>query len=61
MVYLTPGADNYDFLRELRLQNLEQLDVGVVRELADKSGSVKLLRAAKFIAKLAGQEAGEEL
>jgi len=61
LVYLTPGADNYDFLRELRLQNLEQLDVGVVRKLADKSGSVKLLRAAKFIAKLAGQEAGEEL
>lgn len=61
LVYLTPGADNYDFLRELRLQNLEQLNIDVIRELAGKSKSDKLLRAAKFIAKLAKQEAGEEL
>jgi len=61
LVYLTSGADNYDFLSELRLQNLEQLNVGVIRKLVDKSGSVKLLRAAKLIAKLAKQEPGEEL
>ena len=61
LVYLTPGADNYDFLCELRLQNLEQLNIGVIRKLADKSDSVKLLRAAKLIAELAKREAVEEL
>jgi predicted transcriptional regulator of viral defense system len=61
MVSLTPGADNYNFLSELRLQNLERVNVGVIRKLADKSGSAKLLRAAKLIAKLAKQETGEEL
>jgi hypothetical protein len=61
LVYLTPGADNYDFLNELRLQNLEQLNISVIQSLADESGSVKLLRAAKLIAKLVKQEAVEEL
>ena len=61
LVYLTPGADNHDFLSELRLQNVEQLNIGVIRKLADESGSVKLRRAAKLIAKLAKQETGEEL
>jgi predicted transcriptional regulator of viral defense system len=61
LIYLTPGADNYDFLNELRLQNLEQLNTDTIRNLADESGSVKLLRAAKLIAKLVRQEAGKEL
>lgn len=59
LVYLTPGADNYDFLTELRLQGPEQLDLDAILELADKS--TKLRRAAELITKLANQEAGEEL
>lgn len=61
LVYLTPRADNYDFLSELRLQNLEQLNIDVVRELADKSKSMKLRRTAKLLAKLSKQETGKEL
>jgi len=59
LVYLTPGADNYDFLTELRLQSLEQLDLDTILELADKS--TKLRRVAELITKIANQEAGEEL
>lgn len=61
LVYLTPGANNYDFLTELRLQGPEQLDLDAILELADKSKSIKLRRAAELITKLANQEAGEEL
>jgi len=61
LVYLTPDADNYDFLTELRLQNWEQLNTGTILELADKSRSTKLQRTAKLIAKLAEQETGEVL
>lgn len=61
LVYLTSGADNYDFLTELRLQGPEQLDLDAILELADKSKSTKLRRAAELITKLANQEAREEL
>ncbi len=61
LAYLTPGADNHDFLTELRLQNLEQLSIDAMLELADKSKSTKLCRTAKFITKLAQQEAEEKL
>jgi predicted transcriptional regulator of viral defense system len=52
VVYLTPGADQYDFLAELRLQSLEKLDLAALRELARMSRSQKLLRAVRHIAQL---------
>ena len=61
LVYLTPGADNYDFLIGLRLQSLEKLDLGALRELADMSKSEKVLRAVRQIAELVELEKGEEL
>jgi predicted transcriptional regulator of viral defense system len=61
LVYLTAGADNYDFLAELRLQNFEQLDMDRTLALAEKSQSPKLCRAAEIIVKLAEEEKGEEL
>lgn len=61
LVYLTPGADSYDFLTELRLQNLEDLNLNALRELVEVSKSAKLHRAVKHIAELAEQEAKEEL
>ena len=33
LVHLTPGADSPAYLRELRLQNLERLDLGELRRL----------------------------
>jgi len=61
LVYLTRDADNYDFLTELRLQNLEQLNIDTILELADRSKSTKLRRTARLITELADQETGEEL
>jgi len=49
LLYLTPGSDSPDYLRELRLQNSETLNTGLLIELADRSGSRKLKRAARRI------------
>jgi len=58
LVYLTPGSDNIDYLIELRLQNAEVLDFTRMIQLTEKSGSYKLLRAARKIKYLANQEEG---
>ena len=61
LVYLTPKADDYDFLSELRLQNLDQMKIDLLGRLANKSGSAKLCRAAKIITELIEQGTGKEL
>ena len=61
LTYLTPYADNYDFLTELRLQSLEQLNINMMLELACNSKSMKVQRTAKLITKIAEEVAGEEL
>jgi len=59
LIHLQPEADSPEYLRELRLQNLEQLNLAELHRLAVRSGKPKLQRAAKFIAKLANAEAQE--
>ena len=59
LVYLEPGADSPEYLTELRLQNMDGLDVREVRRLAEASGKPKLHRAAERIAHLAETEALE--
>ncbi len=59
LVYLQPGGDAESYLNELRLQNLEALNLDRLQQLAAKSGSQKLLRAAKKISVMAGREAEE--
>jgi predicted transcriptional regulator of viral defense system len=49
LVYLTPRSDSLDYLREVRLQNAETLDAVLLAELAEKSESRKLRRAARRI------------
>jgi predicted transcriptional regulator of viral defense system len=49
LLYLTPGSDDPDYLQELRLQNVQTLNKDVLIKLADRSGSKKLLRAARII------------
>jgi len=49
LLYLTPGSDSPDYLQELRLQNSETLNTGLLMELVDRSGSRKLKRAARRI------------
>ena len=59
LVYLQPGADKESYLNELRLKNFEKLDLGILQELAAKSESPKLVRAAKLINALVRKEAEE--
>jgi predicted transcriptional regulator of viral defense system len=53
LVYLTPKADNPDYLNELRLQNYEMVDFLALTELAQLSGSKKLVRAARAFTEMA--------
>ena len=59
LVYLQPGGDSLAYLQELRLQNLEQLDLNVLTHLAERTGMPKLRRAAAILTKFAQAEAQE--
>jgi predicted transcriptional regulator of viral defense system len=59
LVYLQPGGDDPRFLRELRLQNLERLDLGELRSQAETFGSLKLNRAVEAITRLREAETRE--
>lgn len=49
LIYLTPHADTDAYIDELRLQNLELLDLDALELLANTSERPKLQRAAKQI------------
>lgn len=59
LIYLEPGSDSTAYLHELRLQNLDQLDLDVLRQLASRVGGRKLRRAAAKAAVLACAEAAD--
>jgi predicted transcriptional regulator of viral defense system len=59
LIHLQPEADSPEYLRELRLQNLERLNLDELQRLAALFDKPKLKRAAKFIAELATTEAQE--
>ena len=59
LLYLQPGSDSHQYLKELRLQNLERLDLGELSRLAVKSGRPKLRRAARLVENMALGEAEE--
>lgn len=59
LVHLQPAGDAADYLAELRLQELERLDLGELQRLADRTHRPKLQRAARRLTALAG-ELGEE-
>jgi predicted transcriptional regulator of viral defense system len=56
LVYLEPGGDSSDYLSELRLQNLDQLDWKVFDHLVNLLGKPKLKRAVTVIRLLASEE-----
>lgn len=58
-VHLTPEGDTVAYLHELRLQNLDQLNLQTLWRFAEQSGRPKLCRAVRLICELAGQEAEE--
>jgi hypothetical protein len=59
LIYLTPGADRPEYLEELRLQNLEQLDPALLEQFA--GASPKLKRALRRILRLRAREEYETL
>ncbi|MBN1946990.1 MAG: hypothetical protein JW797_15050 [Bradymonadales bacterium] len=60
LVYLTPQGEHLDFLRELRLQNLQLLNGQRLASVAARFGKAKMLRAAAHIEKLRELETSEE-
>ena len=59
LVYLQPGGDAPDYLRELRLQNLELLDLDELHRQAEIFNTPKLSRAVEIITRLEQTEKQE--
>jgi len=59
LVYLQPAGDSPEYLQELRLQNLERLDLDHLQRQAARAASPKLCRAAACVVQLAQAEAQE--
>lgn len=59
LVYLEPEGDSPAYLSELRLQNMDVLNLEELRRLAGDLGKPKLRRAAERISELAETEARE--
>jgi predicted transcriptional regulator of viral defense system len=59
LIYLQPGGDSFDYLRELRLQNTEILDISILREFAEKIKTPKLQKAVTGILQLMTGESKE--
>ena len=59
LVYVRPGADAASFLRQLRLDRLDDLDLNVLEREARRSGKPKLLRAVRAIARMAASQSEE--
>lgn len=61
LVYLTPGGERPEFLRELRLQNLGAIRRKVLQQYAEKSGRPKLKRAVLNLQTILDEGEGVEL
>lgn len=59
LLYLQPGAESPEYLRELRLQNLDRLNWDVLRKQAESFGTPKLRKGVEGITRLAQSEAQE--
>jgi hypothetical protein len=59
LLYLFPDSDSPEYLRELRLQNLDRLDVQALAAFAETTRSRKLKKAARHVLELAESESLE--
>jgi predicted transcriptional regulator of viral defense system len=59
LTHLTPYSDSPDYLHELRLQNLDRLDLSRLHEFAEQSGKPKWRRVAAQVKELALQDRAE--
>jgi predicted transcriptional regulator of viral defense system len=56
LVYLQPGGETPEYLHELRLQNLDRLNLDSLRKQVDVIGKPKLTKVSKVISRLAQSE-----
>jgi len=59
LAHLTPNSDTQAYLIQLRLQNLERLDLKRLKEFAERADKPKWKRVASQVASLALQEESE--
>lgn len=59
LIHLTHNGDSPAYLRELRLQNIERLNLAELGKLAERMGSPKMKRAVRVVTELARAEARE--
>jgi len=60
LIYLTPGGDSEAYMRSLRLQNLENLDLQSLKDFAEAFGKPKLMRAAEQVTLLVRETVAAE-
>lgn len=58
LLYLTPGADSAHYLAGLRLQHTDELDLHLLRQLAERFATPKMHRAVELLAQLLTHPAG---
>jgi predicted transcriptional regulator of viral defense system len=61
LVYLTPGGDSPEYIRQLRLQNLDRVNALLLRDWAARLKSRKLMRAGEAIIDVMNEGEGVEL
>jgi predicted transcriptional regulator of viral defense system len=59
LFYLTPGSDDPEYIRGLRLQDLDTLDSAALSRMARRFASPKIERAASLVSRLV--EEGDEI
>jgi predicted transcriptional regulator of viral defense system len=59
LIYLTPDADSEGYIRALRLQNLDQLDVDRLADYVARANKPKLKRALSHILQVVAEELTE--
>jgi predicted transcriptional regulator of viral defense system len=60
LVYLEPHADSVAYLRQLRLQNMEMMDMDRLFQVAGEMGKPKLIRACENLVQILGEEEQNE-
>jgi predicted transcriptional regulator of viral defense system len=59
LIYLQPEGDSHEYLKELRLQQMDRLNLQILKKMSDRAKKPKLTRAAVLIAELALEEASQ--
>lgn len=61
LIYLMPHSESWEYLKELRLQNMDRIDTALLMDLSKKSGSPRLVLAASRIVQLVHEEEKSEI